>query len=126
MPLTTSLIALSGAIQGPPVALLLGRLLDIRWQDVYLRPELTHLWNCIPGAIYSVVGYLIGILPLEYFRAEIRRFPPAGCCPGQRRFGEFHNKDHLESVRRNYHQVGSSGRKTNVAEPRSDHAGFGA
>ncbi|MBV8818791.1 MAG: histidine kinase [Acidobacteriaceae bacterium] len=77
LPLATLLIAVSGAIQGPPVALFFGWLLNIDWQDVYVRPELTTLLNCIPGAVYAIWGYLVAVLPLEYARPFLRRYSPA-------------------------------------------------
>src|SRR5579883_1423993 len=76
LPWFTLLVAVTGAIQGPPVALLLGWLLGIEWRDVYTRPEHTHLLNCIPGAVYSICAYLIGSVALEAVRPRFRGSPP--------------------------------------------------
>lgn len=75
LPAALLLISLAGAIPAPLLALFFGWLLNIRWQEIFIRPEMMYRYAWLGGACQALCAYLLGILPLEYLRPRLRKYP---------------------------------------------------
>jgi hypothetical protein len=75
LPLVLLLVCLAGALPAPPLALFFGWLLDIRWDEIFTRPEMMSRFAWLGGACQALCAYLFGILPLEYVRPRLRKYP---------------------------------------------------
>ena len=49
--------------------------LDIRWEEIFTRPEMLNRYAWLGGACQAVCAYLFGILPLEHLRPRLRQYP---------------------------------------------------
>jgi hypothetical protein len=68
-------VCIAGALPGPAVARFVGWLLDIHWEQVFKRPEMLPAFARLDGACQVLCCYVFGILPLEYFRPRLRKYP---------------------------------------------------
>jgi LytS/YehU family sensor histidine kinase len=68
------LVCIGGALPAPPLALFMGWLLDIRWEEIFIRPEILNRYAWLSGACQALCVYLFGVLPLEYLRPRLRQF----------------------------------------------------
>lgn len=75
LPVTLALVSIAGALPGPPLALFFGWLLNIRWEEIFVRPEMMSRFAWLGGACQALCAYLFGILPLEYLRPRLRKYP---------------------------------------------------
>ena len=86
LPAAVLLVCIAGALPAPPLALFIGWLLDIRWEEVFTRPEMLNSYAWLGGACQALCVYLFGILPLEHLRPRLRRYPRsviyAAACAG--------------------------------------------
>jgi hypothetical protein len=69
------LVCIAAALPAPLVALFIGWLLDIRWEEIFTRPEMLYRYASLGGACQALCVYLFGILPLEYLRPRLRQYP---------------------------------------------------
>jgi hypothetical protein len=69
------LVCIAGALPAPPLALFIGWLLNIRWEEIFIRPEMLNRYARLGGACQALCVYLFGILPLEYLRPRLRQYP---------------------------------------------------
>ena len=75
LPAAVFVVCIAGALPAPPLALFVGWLLDIRWDEIFIRPEVLNRYAWLGGACEALCVYLFGVLPLEYFRPRLRRYP---------------------------------------------------
>jgi hypothetical protein len=75
LPLSALLVCIAAAIPAPPVAWFFGWLLDVRWEEFFRNPAMMILYAWFGAACQALGAYLLGILPLEYLRPRLRKYP---------------------------------------------------
>jgi hypothetical protein len=73
--LAMALVCLVGALPAPALARFMGWVLDIHWEQVFRNPDRLADFARLDGACQALCCYLFGILPLEYLRPRLRKYP---------------------------------------------------
>jgi hypothetical protein len=77
LPLATALVCIGAALPAPAVARLVGWILDLHWDQIFRNPERMPDFARLDAACEAFCCYLFGILPLEYLRPRLRKYPSA-------------------------------------------------
>lgn len=75
LPFAMAVLALGAAIPAPAVARFVGWVVGIQWDQFFRHPEKMPDFARLGGACEVLCCYLFGILPLEYLRPRLRRYP---------------------------------------------------
>jgi hypothetical protein len=74
-PFAIAFIVLWSMLTAPAVARLVGWLLDLHWEQLFRHPDRMPAFARLDGTCQALCCYLFGILPLEYLRPKLRKFP---------------------------------------------------
>lgn len=72
-----ALVCIGAALPAPAVARFVGWLLDLHWDQVFRNPDRMPDFARLDAACQALCCYLFGILPLEYLRPRLRKYPKA-------------------------------------------------